>query len=293
MVRSGREARGRLRVEVGGWRPNPRPRAAAPFFFALALVVAGVAYRNVRSGRADLRGAWRVALYMGSTFLALSLAGAHGPRADLLLYDLAIPLSVWAGALAACFYAALEPWVRRLWPEALITWSRVLAGRWRDPVVARDVLFAVLAAIAVTCCRAAFLRLNGTLEAPAESLMLGGGTRAAVQSGYGFLLDSLIGGGGMVRAMGSPLFLTGLAQALVSFVMIFLLRILLRRPWLAACVFVVIVSGILLQPPRYDLRRLLHNSRGTRNAADAPVRIPLLRLVGVPWQVSRHVFRDR
>ena len=85
---------------------------------------------------------------MGSRFLALSLAGEHPPRADLLLYDLAIPLSVWAGALAACFYAALEPWFRRLWPEALITWSRVLAGRWRNPVVARDVLFAVLAAIA-------------------------------------------------------------------------------------------------------------------------------------------------
>ena len=112
--------------------------------------------------------------------------------------------------------------------------------------------------------------------------MLGGGTRAAVQSGYGFLLDSLIGGGGMVRAMGSPLFLTGLAQARVSFVIIFLLRILLRRPWLAACVFVVIVDGSLLQPPRYDLRRLLHDRRGTPNAADARVRIPLLRLVGVP-----------
>ena len=33
------------------------------------------------------------------------------------------------------YYLALEPYVRRLWPQALISWSRVLAGRVRDPLV--------------------------------------------------------------------------------------------------------------------------------------------------------------
>jgi hypothetical protein len=30
--------------------------------------------------------------------------------------------------------------VRRIWPEAVISWSRLLAGKWIDPLVGRDVL---------------------------------------------------------------------------------------------------------------------------------------------------------
>jgi len=45
-------------------------------------------------------------------------------------------------------YLALEPWVRRYWPQTMITWSRVLAGKWRDPLVGRDLLFGTLFGIA-------------------------------------------------------------------------------------------------------------------------------------------------
>jgi hypothetical protein len=38
-------------------------------------------------------------------------------------------------------YLALEPWVRRYWPQTMITWSRVVAGKWNNPVVGRDLLF--------------------------------------------------------------------------------------------------------------------------------------------------------
>lgn len=41
---------------------------------------------------------------------------------------------VWA------FYLALEPFVRKTWPERIIGWSRVLTGRLRDPLVGRDIL---------------------------------------------------------------------------------------------------------------------------------------------------------
>jgi hypothetical protein len=33
------------------------------------------------------------------------------------------------------YYLALEPIVRRFWPDGLIGWNRLLAGRWRDPLV--------------------------------------------------------------------------------------------------------------------------------------------------------------
>jgi hypothetical protein len=37
-------------------------------------------------------------------------------------------------------YLALEPFARRRWPEMLISWTRALSGRWRDPLVGRDLL---------------------------------------------------------------------------------------------------------------------------------------------------------
>ena len=37
-------------------------------------------------------------------------------------------------------YCALEPFVRRWWSEYLISWSRLLTGDFRDPMVGRDIL---------------------------------------------------------------------------------------------------------------------------------------------------------
>jgi hypothetical protein len=45
-------------------------------------------------------------------------------------------------------YSALEPYVRRWWPQALISWSRLVDGRWRDPLVGQNLLVGVLAGVA-------------------------------------------------------------------------------------------------------------------------------------------------
>jgi hypothetical protein len=37
-------------------------------------------------------------------------------------------------------YVAIEPFIRRLRPSSLVSWSRLLAGRLSDPAVGRDVL---------------------------------------------------------------------------------------------------------------------------------------------------------
>jgi hypothetical protein len=55
----------------------------------------------------------------------------------------------WA-ALIAFAYVALEPYVRRLWPQTIISWTRLLAGRVRDPLVGRDVLIGVLGGVVWT-----------------------------------------------------------------------------------------------------------------------------------------------
>ena len=39
-------------------------------------------------------------------------------------------------------YLSLEPLLRRLWPTLLVSWSRLVQGRWRDPLIGRDLLIA-------------------------------------------------------------------------------------------------------------------------------------------------------
>jgi hypothetical protein len=51
-----------------------------------------------------------------------------------------------AGFFAAGFwmvYLALEPYFRRHSPRALISWTRILSGRLRDPVVGADILIGI------------------------------------------------------------------------------------------------------------------------------------------------------
>ncbi|HEX9501066.1 MAG TPA: hypothetical protein VGA10_05375, partial [Thermoanaerobaculia bacterium] len=45
-------------------------------------------------------------------------------------------------------YLAVEPYFRRRWPRMLIGWTRLMAGRFRDPMVGRDVLIGALAGCA-------------------------------------------------------------------------------------------------------------------------------------------------
>src|SRR5438046_2160524 len=53
---------------------------------------------------------------------------------------MALAVAVLAAAFYWLAYLAVEPFLRRRWPEVLITWTRVLAGEFRDPLVGRDVL---------------------------------------------------------------------------------------------------------------------------------------------------------
>jgi len=119
-----------------------------------AILVAGgmfLARRNVRMGRGDRRGAFRLALAVGAiSFLGWALAADHvasfgevGMMFDALAY------ATMVGSVAFMVYLAIEPYVRRIWPDALIAWSRLLDGRVRDPLVGRDVLIGATAGIVV------------------------------------------------------------------------------------------------------------------------------------------------
>lgn len=108
--------------------------------------------RNVRLGRGDRKGALRLAgfLFLSST-LGLLLRADHVALVfdeTALVVNLAAQ-TLMAGVLAWTEYLAFEPIARRRWPELLISWSRLLAGRLGDPLVGRDLLVGGLAGVAL------------------------------------------------------------------------------------------------------------------------------------------------
>ena len=110
---------------------------------SILVVAAFLAFRNLRLGRGDRRGAGRLSLCLFAAGAA-SNALATG---DLQVLSNGPPLMFVVPALVWLLYIALEPQLRRVWPETMIGWSRLLAGNVRDPLVGRDVLVGVLIAV--------------------------------------------------------------------------------------------------------------------------------------------------
>ncbi|MET0625877.1 MAG: serine/threonine-protein kinase [Pyrinomonadaceae bacterium] len=165
-----------LRVEASGYRGRPvafklvapwsKPYRMQPYltdpglqrllmfifavFVALLLVGAWLARRNFRMGRGDRRGATKLALFVFSAHLVSRLVGAsHVPTffGEVGVLYSAVKPALFFAALLWLLYIALEPYVRRRSPHRLISWTRLLAGDWRDPLVGRDVLVGVLLGI--------------------------------------------------------------------------------------------------------------------------------------------------
>jgi serine/threonine-protein kinase len=136
------------------YQTDPGLKRLLMFVFAVfvSLLLAGVwlARRNMRLGRGDRKGAAKLALFVFITNLVGELIGAsHVPtfQGELWVLFVSITRSLFFAALLWLFYIALEPYVRRRSPHRIISWTRLLAGGWRDPLVGRDMLVGVLLGI--------------------------------------------------------------------------------------------------------------------------------------------------
>jgi len=164
-----------IRVEAAAWRGRPvyfqifepwsgttigvpggpqRVTAAVVFAFVLfCAVVLGaflLARRNHRLNRGDQVGAFRLALVLCLMHVVAGLMSAHltyDVIPTLLTVGLLIGRGLLLGMVVYAIYLALEPDVRRRWPETLIAWSRVLTGRLKDPLVGRDLLLGILVGV--------------------------------------------------------------------------------------------------------------------------------------------------
>ena len=137
-------------------RAAPTPTILAVRSFAFATVFSGalvaaivLARANVRRGRADRRGAARLATFIlaGGVVFRLLISRHYGDVATEL-NSVILPLvadALFPAATVWLFYLALEPYLRRRWPHTLIGWNRLLAGSAADPLVGRDLLTGVIA----------------------------------------------------------------------------------------------------------------------------------------------------
>jgi eukaryotic-like serine/threonine-protein kinase len=128
------------RPQGGFW--NRAARIVDTFWPVIVILVAGiVAVRNVRRGRGDRRGALRLALYLGAARFAWFLGAHHvASPSEQWLFISHLLFAIGQAGLVYVFYLAVEPYARRLWPRMLVSWVRVLEGRFRDPLVGRDLL---------------------------------------------------------------------------------------------------------------------------------------------------------
>jgi serine/threonine-protein kinase len=202
---------------------------AAVAFLCTVLVSAGwMAWRNLHMGRGDQRGAFRLAFGMFCVFLASWAVGGKffADAGEFGVFINAVGRCLYLTSFLWLCYVALEPYVRRRWPRVLVSWARVLDGRFQDPVVGAHLLAGVAVGLVLSV-----LSVSDTLIQ--KSL---GAQDWLISS-----LDPLMGARQVVRVI---LLLVGFSvlQSLAIFFVLFLLRVVLRKEWLAVAVFTLIFA---------------------------------------------------
>ena len=246
---------------AGPWSPTPRQQPAARSTtsrisaIVLSLCVLGllalsilVARRNHRRELGDSAGSLRIAGFSFLCFLARNvlLADHASPlEGQYIVFFENLGLALVLGAFVGLMYMALEPYVRRRWPQLLIGWSRVLTGNLRDPLVGRDILvgclFGVVIALVYFAARSApaWMDVRGWTAFYAEPWALGSANRFLA------LLCDWVG--------------DAVLYALIHTLLLFLALVIGRKRWLGwllawAVIAILHLSG---EAPALDLMQAL------------------------------------
>jgi predicted Ser/Thr protein kinase len=244
-----------LRVEAAAWRGKPvyfsllgpwskatrmeRSKTTAgqrtgqilQLIMALVLLTCGawIARRNYAGGKSDLRGALRLTTAVLLLEIAIWVCRDHfiPTLATFGRFVLAMSTGLLIAAFMGMLYLALEPYVRRRWPQAIVSWSRLMTGRLRDPLVGRDVLWGVTLGIVWSLMIGVGLlflqRIGDAPQFPSQACLTGGRQLLGI-----WLLN-------VVQCI------TGTFE---MFFVVFLLRIALRNQWLSAVGFVAFFATI-------------------------------------------------
>jgi serine/threonine-protein kinase len=240
-----------MRIEGAGWRGKPvyflltgpwtrpsrlHPQEPSPgqkvgqiilvFIFLLILIGATwLARRNYVRGKGDRQGAFRLAVVVFVLQMMLWLCRGHFvPSLEVIgTLVLAISTGLFLSAMVLVLYLALEPYIRRHWPQTIISWNRVLIGNFRDPLVGRDILygtiFGLLLVLIYDIRQILLMRVGAPPAFYSEDFLMGGR----------FALGAWL--------MHVPL---AIQVTLVTFFVLLFFRVLVRNQWLAAILFVAL-----------------------------------------------------
>ena len=208
--------------------------------FVFAVLVCGIggcflARRNVRRGRGDRQGAFRVAAFIFiAEFLGWALAAHFFPNAgeEYGAFIGGCGEALYVAGFMWVLYLAVEPYVRRRWPEMLISWTRVLSGNLHDSRVGRDIMLGGLGGAAMAIIQdglnalPAWFPVAQILPIAPSQLVLGAPAS-------------------MLAALGVQSSLAvQWALATVSFLLV--ARVIMRRDWLAVTVGAVCLGMVVL-----------------------------------------------
>lgn len=242
-----------LRIEAAAWRGKPvyfsligpwtkptriqqsnttagqRVSQLIEVVLAIVFLTCGtwIARRNYAKGKSDLHGALRLATAVFVIEMAIWVCRYHfiPTLATFGRFVLAASTGLFLATAMGMLYLALEPYVRRRWPQAIVSWSRLMTGRLRDPLVGRDALWGVTLGIVWTLViGVGFLilkRASDTPQLPSQALLTGG--RQLVGTWLLQVVQCILG-------------------TLEFFFVAFLLRVVLGNKWLAAAGFVAIFA---------------------------------------------------
>jgi len=209
----------------------------------LAVLIGGVllARNNLNAGRGDRMGAFRLAMFVLSARILMWVFGGHHVLAR---YELALLIgnlseAIYIGVFVWILYLALEPYYRRFWPGQLISWVRLLDGRFRDPLVGRDFLIGALYGVALALIADLYHLLPRWLGLPPADWSGFNGPDAELTSlrGLRYAVATILGSMWWI-----------IIFVLIGITFLLLLRIVLRRSWPAWALWMIL--GIVLFSPR-------------------------------------------
>jgi serine/threonine protein kinase len=216
------------RQQLGSSTPHQKAAAATLLTLFVGVLVASafVAYRNLKLGRGDTKGAARLGSFTFLSSMAVWLLCAHHvwSSGEVGLFVMALSWAVLITAFTCTLYLAIEPYARKRASQLLVSWSRLLAGQLRDPVIGRDLLIGAAYGVCLTLFEISddfLLPLFGKLP-PAPSVLV-----TDALNGVRYSLGALI-----------LYVLVYVLYGLVVFFLLFLLRLVVKKEWIAAVIVV-------------------------------------------------------
>ena len=195
------------------------------------LVTLFLGFRNIRNGRADFRGAFYFAMIvtiLATLTWAIGLRHYFDYRREILMLQEYL-WNVGGNLFREWLYdIAVEPYIRRYWPQMLIGWSRAMERRWFDPLLGREILMGMLIGV-----------LGAFSIKLIDSLFLTPDTAWSLQWFSANSSNELV-------ELQVSQFWRGFTWAIWYLAQLAIFRMLLGKPWLA--VIAVILVGVIMNP---------------------------------------------